>query len=308
VKASDYRRQFDAELERATTQRAASAQRADRAESVTDLLAELTNKRYGAKRRTDAVVRAGARAVKRPRLMGALIGLVADAEENAEVRRAALSAIEATSFKTVEFRRYAPEFKEALRVAATDADVGLRTTALDVLALHKDPYAQQLLVDGLRDPRAALVRPVQAVRMLGYDVHAEHYPMLRDIVATSKQPTLRRAALRLLAADSGSRALMRRIASDKSEDKEARSTAAVALQSLAPTDFAKVARSVVLDDDEDDDVRATVISAITHGPTAPGREVDRKVREIDAAPGGPRQLNRAAREFTTARSTRRTRP
>jgi hypothetical protein len=68
-----------------------------------------------------------------------------------------------------------------------------------------------------------------------------------------------------------------------------------------------MARSVVLDDDEDDDVRAAVINAITHGPTAPGQEVERKVREIDASPGGARQLNRAARQFTTARSTRRNR-
>jgi hypothetical protein len=240
--------------------------------------------------------------------MSALIAILGDPDENVAVRRAALSAVEAASFKTVEFRRYAPEFRAALRAAATDADVDLRTSALDVLALNKDPYAQQLLVDGLREPRAALVKPVQAVRMLGYDVHAEHYPMLRDIVERSRQPALRHAALRLLAADSGSRALMRRIASDKSADKESRATAAVALQSLAPNDFARVARSVVLDDDEDDDMRATVISAITHGPTSPGRDVERKVRGIDAEPGGPRQLNRAAREFTTARSTRRTRP
>ena len=124
------------------------------------LVAELTNRRYGARRRTDAVVRAGGRAVKRPRLMATLIGLLADPGENVEVRRAALSAIEAGSFKTVEFRRYAAEFREALRVAATDDDVELRTEALDVLALHKDSYAQQLLVDGLRNPRTALVKPV----------------------------------------------------------------------------------------------------------------------------------------------------
>lgn len=308
MKASDYRRQFDADLGRADAARAVTAARADRRESVAALVAELTNRRYGARRRTDAVVRAGVRAVKRPRLMATLIGLLADPGENVEVRRAALSAIEAGSFKTVEFRRYAAEFREALRVAATDDDVELRTEALDVLALHKDSYAQQLLVDGLRNPRTALVKPVQAVRMLGYDVHAEHYPLLRDIVATSKQTTLRRAALRLLAADGGSRSLMRRIATDQGEDSDTRAVAAVALQSLAPGDFARVARAVVLDDDEDDELRATVISAITHGPTTPSREVSRKVREIDAAPGGPRQLNRAAREFTTARSTGRSRP
>ena len=307
MKASEYRRQFDAELERSATKRAASAKRAEQAEPVDDLLAELTNKRFGAKRRADAVVRAGARAVTRPRIMRALMGVVADPDEDGEVRRAALSAIEANSFKTVQFRRYAADYHEALRIAATDQDAHLRTEALDILALSKDPYAQQLLVDGLRNPREALVRPVQAVRMLGYDVHAEHYALLREIVESSKQPTLRRAALRLLAADSGSRSLMRRIATDKSEDKTARTTAAVALQSLAPADFAEVARTVVLDDDEDNDLRATVISAMTHGPTRPGRDVTRKVQEIDASPRGSRQLNRAARTFTTARSTPRTR-
>ena len=308
MKASDYRRQFDAELQRSATKKAASAQRAQRDESVDDLLAELTNRRYGATRRIDAIVRAGARAVKRPRLMNTMILIVAEPTEDGEVRRAALSVIEASSFKTVEFRRYASDYKAALRVAATDDDADLRAEALDVLALGKDSYAQQLLVDGLRDPGEALVPPVQAVRMLGYDVHAEHYPLLREIVGTSKQQPLRRAALRLLAADSGSRTLMRTIASDRTEDKACRATAAVALQALAPRDFDRVARTVVLDDDDDDDLRATVISAITHGPTAPGRDVERKVREIDAAPGGTRQLNRAARAFTTSRTTRRTRP
>ena len=306
MKASEYRRRFDAELERSTTKKAASAESAERAASSDDLLAGLTNRRFGARRRIDAVVRAGARAVTRPRLMSALIELVADPDENDEVRRAALSAIEASSFKTVQFRRYAPAYHQALRIAATDANAELRAEVLDILALNKDSYAQQLLVDGLRNPREALVKPVQAVRMLGYDVHAEHYPMLREIVETSRQPALRRAALRLLAADSGSRALMRRIATDKAEDKSARATAAMALQSLSPTDFAKVARTVILDDDDDDDVRASVISAITHGPTNPGRDVTRKVREIDAAPRGTRQLNRAARAFTSARPPPRT--
>jgi hypothetical protein len=308
MKASDYRRQFDAELERSATRKAASAKRAERDEPVDDLLADLTNRRYGATRRVAAVVRAGGSAVRRPRLMNALIGLLADPTDAVAVRRAALSAIEAGSFKTVEFRRYAPDYREALRVAATGDDADLRAEALDVLALNHDSYAQQLLVDGLRDPGEALVPPVQAVRMLGYDVHAEHYPLLRDIVETAKQRPLRRAALRLLAADSGSRALMRTIATDKTEDKGARATAVVALQALAPRDFDRVARTVVLDDAEDDDLRATVISAITHGPTAPGRDVERKVRELDAAPGGSRQLNRAARAFMTSRTTRRTRP
>ena len=46
---------------------------------------------------------------------------------------------------------------------------------------------------------------------------------------------------------------MRRIATDQGEDSDTRAVAAVALQALAPGDFARVARAVVLDDDEDDD-------------------------------------------------------
>lgn len=311
MKVSEYRQQFDAELAAAATPRRSgtrTAAAARRTETVDEVIAEMTNKRLGVKRRADAVHRAGPRAVRRPRIMSALIALVADPAENDGVRQAALSAVEAGSFKTVEFRRYAAAYKEALRGAVTDDNADLRLQVLDILALNRDSYAQELLVDGLRHPRKARVSPLQAVRMLGYDVHAEHYPLLRDIVETSKRPALRRAALGLLAADSGSTSLMKKIVADKTEDKAARATAAVALQSLAPKEFAKVARTLVLDDDDDDDLRATVISAISHGPTTAGRDVSKKVREIDDAPGGTRQLNRAARQFTAMRARdRRTR-
>lgn len=315
MKASEYREQFDAELQRSvgkrsTSKRSASkraASGARQAESSDSLLADITNKRFGVKRRTDAIGQAAVRAVKRPRLMNALIEVLTDPSENVEVRLGALSAIEAASFKTVEFRPYGPAYHSALRAAATDPDETLRAQALDILALNKDSYAQQLLTDGLRDPRSALVRPVDAIRMLGYDVHAGVFPLLREIVETSRQAPVRRAALRLLAADSGSRALMRRIASDRNADKNSRSIAVLALQSLAPRDFARVSRSIVLDDDEDDEVRATVISAIAHGPTAPSRDVSRKVREIHTSSGGSRHLNRAARDFMSP-ATARTRP
>ncbi len=77
----------------------------------------------------------------------------------------------------------------------------------------------------------------------------------------------------------------------------------------AQRDFAQVAKTVVLDDDDDDDVRATVISAITHGPTK-----RRPRRGAQGAPdrcrplAAPASCNRAARDFTTARSAGRTRP
>ena len=153
---------------------------------------------------------------------------------------------------------YAADFRDALRSAATDDDPELREQAMDILALNGDEYVQRLLVEGLQDDNVALVKPQRALQMIGYDVHAEHYGLLRDIVETSKQPTVRRTALRLLAADSDAKDLFARIAADKSEDSAARSTSAIALQSLAPDDFTTVARDVVLDDDDDDKVRRDV--------------------------------------------------
>lgn len=296
MKASEFREQFDASLERSRSRRAPT--RRTRTETAADLVAEISNRRLGAKRRVEAVRRALVIAVKRPRLMETLIALIADTGDKVEVRRAALAAVQASTFKTLEFRRWAADFNDALRITATDADADLRAQALDILALNRDPYAQQLLLDGLENPRRSLVRPVQAVRMLGYDVHAEHYPVLRQIVAESKQKSLRREALRVLAADSGSVDLMRDIAGDRQEDKEARITATVALQSLAPKEFAELASAVVLDDDDDHDLRASMIAALAVSSTPASRDVVRKVREIYAAPGGSRRLNHAARDFT----------
>jgi HEAT repeat protein len=231
--------------------------------------------------------------------MKALMDVLGDPTENDEVRKAALQAIRANTFDPVAFRRYRPAFHEALRSAATDDDAELRMRALDILALQKDEYAQRLLVEGLETPSKALVPPATALQMIGYDVHAGFYPMLREIAASSsKQPTVRLMALRLLAADSDSTKVFRKIVSDKSENKAVRATSAVALQSLAPKEFATLATKVVTDDDDDDDLRASLITTVTHGPTNPSRALIKKVREIHEAPGGTAQLNRAASKFT----------
>ena len=115
-----------------------------------------------------------------------------------------------------------------------------------------------------RDPSLALVPAARALQLLGHDVHAEHYPLLRDLVETSPTKAVRRTALRLLAADSDAADLFARIAADRSEDPVARSTSAVALQSLAPERFDDVARDVVRDDGDDRRVRATFANAIAN--------------------------------------------
>jgi hypothetical protein len=296
--ADEYRKSYEAEERKA---KSATLRRSSRATSTPmktrDLVAAIKDRATRPKDRIAAINTASVAAVKTASVMNLLIKILADPAEHNQVREAALAALQQSTFSAIEFRRYAADFRDALRSVATDDDADLREQAMELLALNGDQYVQRLLVEGLQNPKAALVKPQRALLMIGYDVHAEHYGLLRDIVETSKQPTVRRTALRLLAADSDAKELFARIAVDKSEDSAARSTSAIALQSLAPDTFTAVARNVVLDDDEDDKVRATFINAMAHGSVPGDADVDDKVRSIIESPVPSKELKGAARQY-----------
>ena len=265
--------------------------------------AELSNKRLGTRRRTAAISEAGQLALDRPTVMAALLRVVADPDDKTEVRLAALQAVLATTFSPRRFQRYAADFRATLREVASDPDPEVRLAALDALAARRDPYAQRRLVEGLEHPDKALVPPARALQMIAYDVPGEVYPVLREMVADpGTAPQVRRVALRVLATDSGSVDIFRRIVTDKSEDPDARSTSAVALQSLAPRTFSRIATQVVDDDDDDDTVRATVISTAAHGSTPPPRRLTRKVDELRTSPTANRELTRASEMFARSRN------
>lgn len=234
--------------------------------SDTEVLAVVQDTGAGAAARVAAIDAARLDAISRPEVMGLLIAVLQDPADDPAVRRAALGALEELSFAVVAFAPYDAEYRTALRAAATDDDPQLREGVLDVLALGHDEYAQRLLIDGLQDPSVALVNRTRALQFLGYDLHAGHYDMLREIVAKATDPEERNAALRLLAADSGSVELFRRIVQDRSEDIAARTTSVAALSSIEPEAFEPVAREIVLDDSEDDDLRVTCLTALTVTP------------------------------------------
>ena len=233
----------------------------------------------------------------KPSLLKLLISLLADPAEHDQVRLSALVALQQNTFRSAEFQPYQADFVAALRSAVTDDDKDLRERAMDILALNGDAYVQQLLVDGLRDPKSALVAPQQALRMIGYDVHADHYGLLRDIVETSKKPKLRQAALKLLAADSGAKDIFARIAADPGEDAVSRSTSAIALQAIAPEEFSTMAHAIVADDSNSDQVRATMLTALSHGPARTTAAVTDVARAIDTAGSAKPQLKTAARQY-----------
>jgi hypothetical protein len=293
-----YREQYAAHLRGEAERYAARTRPAEEAG------ASIGDRSRPADERVAAIAAASPGAVQRPELMDQLLAILRDAQDDPAVRLAALGALQENAFAVAQFGPWAAPFTEALRDVATDPDRALRARALDLLALEADEYAQRLLTDGLRDPRRALVPPAKALRMIGYDVHAEQYDLLRDLAANATQKAVRNQALRLLAADGSSKDMFARIAADRGEDTTARATAAIALQGLAPDEFAALARDVVHDDDDDDRLRATVITALAHGPGDVDPATGEKVRALAeapapsrAAPASTRQLRTSAKHF-----------
>src|SRR5215210_3695528 len=195
-------------------------------------------------------------------LIDSAIRLLRDSAEPAVVRLAALRVLQQSSFRPATFNPKRPEYLDALRTVIDDQDASLRQQALEILAQGKDEYAQRRLLEGLENPSQALVPPGKAVQLLGYDIHAEHYPILREMVRNPPSPEAKQGAVRLLAADPASKELLTDLLKDKGEVREVRNASAAALQSVAPEEFTEQAKQIVLDDDEYADLRATAIDAL----------------------------------------------
>src|SRR5918995_1826815 len=139
------------------------------------------------------------------------------------------------------------DYLATLRQVAEDPDPELRQRVLGTLAREKDGYAQKKLLEGLQHPEKALIPPEKALQLLSYDVHAEAYPVARDIVNQPPNPEAKREALRLLSADASSAPVFEKLMRDKDEDRDIRQMSAAALQSIKPKLFQEQAREIVLD-------------------------------------------------------------
>src|SRR5262249_45489585 len=77
-------------------------------------------------------------------------------------------------------------------------------------------------------------------------------------------PDAKLAALRLLSADAGSAALFEKVLRDKDEAPATRQMSAAALHAMAPAKLQSAARAIVLDKDDDHEVQATSLTALTN--------------------------------------------
>jgi len=269
MEVDDYRRQYEAEVARAT------APKPRRRAGARGLMAD---KPASPAARAQAIATARLDEERLPEQVAELLAILRNREEALAVRMAALRALGALDFLGPRFLPFRADYKQALREVATDPERELRESALELLAMDRDPYAQELLVRGLRQRKEALVPEAKAIQFLAYDDHAEFVPLVRQVYKRAKGAA-REEALRLLASDPQSERLFTRLLKDKSEKPSIRRISASGLQSLNPEAFEKTARKIVVDEGDDNNIRAASLSALAHGREAREKPADPKLVE-----------------------------
>ena len=254
-----------------------------------------TNEKKTSAERAKAFVEAPLATIQSDTNLQASLNVLRDRTQPIKVRLAALQSLQAATFSVIEFEPYREDYLATLRELVDDPDPELRQRVLGILAREKDGYTQQKLLEGLQDPEKALVPPEKALQLLSYDVHAEAYPVARDIVNQPPNPEAKREALRLLAADANSAPVFEKLMRDKDEDREIRQISAASLQAMKPKRFQEQARELLLDTKEYDDIQATALTALAQFG-------DEKVMEKDE------KLLKRVNEFGKGKSTKMKKP
>jgi hypothetical protein len=274
VKADDYRKQVEKELAGAAPPPTGRVRRLRTAANP--------DTRLGLDERRDAVRAAVDKLADLPKSIPELLAILASPEQPEPLRGSALSSLLQARFVVTAFAPHRADFLRTLHAILPGAGPELRERVMEALALEKDPEAQALLVEGLRDPAKALVPPLSALQYLSYDDHAGYAPAVRELAAGTEDDQLKAAALRLLANDPDSEKLFRKLVADRGEMAEIRQISAAALQMLNPVEFEKVARNIATNDDDYAEIRAAVLGALTHMRDYARSRADAKfVAEVD---------------------------
>jgi hypothetical protein len=215
------------------------------------------------RQRVAAMVEAPLAATESDAQLQSMLKVLTNPDEEIEVRLAALQSLQAASFSVIEFESSRPDYIAALRKVVNDPDEELRSRVLGILMREKDGFAQKKLLEGLENPEKALLPPEKALQLLSYDVHAEAYPIAREIIKNPPNETAKREALRLLAADATSAPVFEKVLRDKDELAENRQISASALQALDPEKLQEHAREIVMDQTDYDQIKQTSLTALT---------------------------------------------
>ena len=230
---NSYRRKIEQSVAKVQSRQSKSASR----NIKKDLRSAVTDKKAPVKTRVESLGRVtrdeGADAVPH-----AALERLSDPKESPTVRLAAIKLLQQKQIFSSTAADWRPAFVEALRAAVHEPR--LRAAALEVLSLFKDRPTQELLLQGIRNPRRALVPVQHALRLLSTDVHADVIDVARKLTNVRQMRQNKAAfveAVRILAADPGSVGKLEEVLANGAYAVDARRLAATAISHLTPEVF-----------------------------------------------------------------------
>jgi len=224
-------------------------------------------------------------------LMDEVIALIDNQDIAVELRTAAISVMQANSFSSPIYPSKRPAYHNALKSVIDDQDENLKSVAMEYLALVGDEYVQRRLLEGLEDAKQQLIQPEVAIQLLSYDLHADHFPVLRKIAKEPPNPESKKEALRNLAADTESKDLLMEVMKDAKENPELRHLCAVALQQQTPAEVNAYAKEVILNTEEDESLKTAMLNTLKYTADPSALKEDQEFNEQLKKVQGENQSN-----------------
>jgi hypothetical protein len=231
MSTKEYRKQIEQSIAKALVTRSRSTSSQNDAGHLRSMVA---NKKAAAKTRAEALGRL-MRAEGPDVIPETALQRLADPKESPVVRLAALRLLRQKQIFSSVSAEWRPAFIEALRTALDEPK--LRSAALEILSAFKDRKTQELLLEGIRKPKQALVPLDRALRLLSSDIHADVLEVARSLAndqQSRKNKPVFLQALRILASDPASVGRLEEVLANASHSIDARRLAATALNHLSP--------------------------------------------------------------------------
>ncbi|ABD06872.1 hypothetical protein RPB_2166 [Rhodopseudomonas palustris HaA2] len=232
--------------------------------------------------------------------LGAQLTILRNAEAPAAARMNALDELQIARFSSEGFDAHRAEFLQTLRdIARPETPAELRESALATLSAENDASAEEKLRAGLFDDKLALVSPLRALQILSLNDHADVAPLAEIVFRDTDDLSTKEAALRVLSTDPKSQDLLQDVLTDKDQARSLRALSATGLNVLNPARFADVAKTLVTDTSDFEDIRASALGALANTAHEPLREDKSFVDEIRTlgAQNELGNLNAAANRF-----------
>lgn len=250
-----------------------------------------------AKERAAAILKADIDPEKMQAFVEAHLETVANMNELVTVRLAAMKALKAARFQGPLFEPYLDDYHSTLRKVSEDRSPNLRDSAVSTLAVAKDSYIYDKLLNGLEKKIKPLVPEDKAIRYLSYDEHIGAAKIVREMYEKLSDRS-KESALRMLASDKKSEGILSNVMADKRTKSSLRTLSAAGLKNLNPKSFKDLAEKIISNDTEFDEIKALCVSALTNNIKGDRELIDdgiiQKVKDIKS---NSRNLRSAVKRF-----------